>query len=163
MRRDRTAIGGPGGASGHTRVHRKHVATAALLCLTLGLAGCFTSYQTHGYVVTEEALSQIPEGSSREQVLLALGTPSTQGTLSGDVFYYISQRVATTAFLEPKIVEQRVLAVYFDEEQQVQSVSNYGLKDGQVFDFIARKTATGGQDFQFISQILSAAGRVSPF
>lgn len=136
---------------------------AAVLVLSLGLTGCFTSYQTHGYVVTEEAIEQIPEGSSQEQVLLALGTPSTKGALTGEVFYYISQKVATTAFLAPKIVDQTVLAVYFDEEQTVGRVANYGIKDGKVFDFISRKTATGGQDFQVVTQILSAAGRVSPF
>jgi outer membrane protein assembly factor BamE (lipoprotein component of BamABCDE complex) len=143
--------------------HPARAGLAAALVLSLGLGGCLTSYQTHGYVLTEDALSQIPEGSSREQVLLALGTPSTTGTLTGEVFYYISQKVATTAFLAPSIVEQRVLAVYFDEEQTVDRIANYGLKDGKVFDFISRKTATGGQDFQIITQILSAAGRVSPF
>jgi len=136
---------------------------AAALVLSFGLAGCITAYQTHGYVVTEEALGQISEGSSKEQVLLALGTPSTKGTVTGEVFYYISQKVATTAFLKPKIVDQTVLAVYFDEEQRVQRVANYGLKDGKVFDFISRKTTTGGQDFKIVTQILSAAGRVSPF
>ncbi len=155
---DRTASGRP------VRTHlRRHAGLAALLALSVGLGGCFTSYQTHGFVVTEDALAQIPQGSSREQVLLALGTPSTEGTLRGDVFYYISQKVATTAFMAPEIVEQRVLAVYFDEEQTVDRIANYGLQDGKVFDFISRKTATGGQDFQVITQILAAAGRVSPF
>ena len=136
---------------------------AAVLALSLSLGGCLTSYQNHGYQVTPEALEQIPVGSSREQVLLALGTPSTTGALSGEVFYYISQKVATTAFLAPSIVEQRVLAVYFDEEQSVSRLADYGLKDGKVFDFITRKTATGGQDFKIVTQILAAAGRVSPF
>jgi len=146
-----------------TRGSGRHAGIAAALVLSLGLAGCLTAYQTHGYVVTEEALSQIPEGSSQEQVLLALGTPSTKGAITGEIYYYISQKVATTAFLAPKIVDQTVLAVYFDEEQIVERVANYGLKDGKVFDFISRKTTTGGQDFQVITQILSAAGRVSPF
>ena len=153
---DRKKSGGRSGSGGHAGL-------AAALVLSLGLAGCFTAYQIHGYAVTEEAIQQIPVGSSREQVLLALGTPSTTGALTGEVFYYISQKVATTAFLAPKIVEQRVFAVYFDEEQQVARIANYGLQDGRVFDFISRKTATGGQDFKVITQILSAAGRVSPF
>ncbi len=31
-------------------------------------------------------------GASQEQVLIVLGTPSTVATVSGEVFYYISQR-----------------------------------------------------------------------
>src|ERR1700730_18569090 len=44
------------------------------------------------YVLPEGALEQIPLGVSQEQVLIALGTPSTVATFSGDVFYYISQQ-----------------------------------------------------------------------
>ena len=155
---DRKTPGKPTPSASGTRA-----CLAAALVLSLGLAGCITSYQTHGYVVTEEALQQIPEGSSQEQVLLALGTPSTTGALNGDIYYYISQKVATTAFLAPKIVDQTVLAVYFNEDKQVERLANYGIKDGKVFDFISRKTTSGGQEFQVITQILSSAGRVSPF
>ena len=38
------------------------------------------------------SLEQLPLGSSQEQVLIVLGTPSTVATISGEVFYYISQR-----------------------------------------------------------------------
>ena len=58
------------------------------------LSGCGGLEQTfqRGYVVPEGALEQIPLGSSQEQVLIVLGTPSTVATVSGEAFYYISQR-----------------------------------------------------------------------
>jgi len=129
---------------------------AAILCL-VPLAACNTSeVLNQGYVVDEKSLELVPEGSSREQVLLALGSPSTTATFDNEVFYYISQkRVRPVAFMQPRLVDQRVLAVYFNEEDRVERIANYGLQDGRLFDFISRTTPTGGKDASFLGQILS--------
>ena len=137
-------------------------AAAALLAATL-LSGCIGETFHRGYIVSETALEQVPVGAPREQVLVALGTPSTTANFSGEVFYYISQVTERpVAFMNPRVVDQRVLAVYFDENQQVRQIANYGMKDGRVFDFVTQTTPTSGQDFSFIGQLLSGVGRFSP-
>ena len=94
---------------------------ALALTLTTLLSGCiFTETFHRGYVVPDGALEQIALGASQEQVLIVLGTPSTVATLSGEVFYYISQRTERTAFLPMKEVDRRVIAVYFDKSRRVQ-------------------------------------------
>ena len=102
----------------------------------------------------EGALEQIPLGATQEQVLIVLGTPSTVATLSGDVFYYISQRTERTAFLPQREVDRRVVAVYFDKNRRVQRLADYGLKDGVVFDFISRTTPTAGTEQNYIQFLL---------
>ncbi|SRR5579885_261505 len=144
-----------------SRVARSLCLTA-VLAIALASAGCtgsssFTQNYSHGYVFDEASLEQVPPGSSQEQVLLVLGTPSTVATVSGEVFYYISQKTERTAFLDPKVTDQRVLAVYFDQNRRVERIANYGLKDGKVFDFISRTTPSGGQDQNLIRQILQGA------
>jgi outer membrane protein assembly factor BamE (lipoprotein component of BamABCDE complex) len=110
----------------------------------------------HGYVVSPDALEQIPVGSSKDQVLIALGSPSTTANYGNDVFYYISQtRYRAAQFLPDKIVDQRIVAVYFDKKEQVARVANYGLQDGKVFDFISKTTPTGGADENFLQQVLA--------
>jgi outer membrane protein assembly factor BamE (lipoprotein component of BamABCDE complex) len=136
---------------------RRSIRTAAALGLAISLAGCFTATYQRGYILDEAALAQIPPGSSQEQVLLVLGTPSTVATVSGETFYYISQRSERTAFLNPEITDQRVLAVYFDQNRRVARVANYGMQDGKVFDFISRTTPTGGQEANIIRQIISSS------
>jgi outer membrane protein assembly factor BamE (lipoprotein component of BamABCDE complex) len=113
-----------------------------------------------GYVIDQAALDATPVGSSREQVLLSLGTPSTINTLEGsEVFYYISQtRKRTVAFQKTRVTDQRVLAIYFGPDGTVSNIANYGLQDGKVFDFVRRVTPTGGKDLTFIQQILSGLG-----
>jgi outer membrane protein assembly factor BamE (lipoprotein component of BamABCDE complex) len=138
-------------------------AAIAVALLALPLAACVQETFNRGYVLTPEALTQVPIGASREQVLLALGTPTTTGTLAGEAFYYISEKDERSfAFMEPTAVDRRVLAVYFDKDGRVRELAEYGLQDGKVFDFIAKKTPTGGADYGFIGQVLRGVTRVGP-
>ena len=159
----------------HSRNFKSGIARPAKAVLIIAgaavwLAGCNSTdvlspreTLTHGYVIDEETLELVPVGSSREQVLLALGTPSTTATFDNEVFYYISQtRVRNVAFQNPHVVDQRVLAVYFGEDGRVASMANYGLQDGKVFDFISRTTPTGGKDSNFIAQLIRGVGSGAP-
>ena len=115
----------------------------------------------NGPVITQDQLDLIPIGSSQEQVLLALGSPSSRGTFGNETFYYITQtRVRTYEFEKLKLADQKVLSVYFDQEGTVSRIANYGLQDGRIFDFITRTTPTSGKDFTFLRQILT--GKASP-
>lgn len=113
---------------------------------------------THGYIMDENALQFVPVGSSREQVLLALGTPSTKATFDqNESYYYITQKtVRPAAFMLQRVVDRKVLAIYFGADDRVTKISQYGLKDGKVFDFISRTTPTGGSDESFIGHILKS-------
>jgi outer membrane protein assembly factor BamE (lipoprotein component of BamABCDE complex) len=104
---------------------------------------------------TDAAL--VPPGSSREQVLLTLGTPTTTETFDNEVFYYISQtrKRRGVAFMKAKLIDQRILAVYFDEDGTVERIANYGLQDGRVFDFISARRRPAASDQTFLAQILS--------
>jgi len=133
-------------------------AGAAIITLAtaLTLAGCFGETFQRGYVLPDGALEQIPLGASQEQVLIVLGTPSTVATVSGEAFYYISQRAERPiAFMPTTITDQRVIAVYFDRSRRVERVASYGIKDGHVFDFVSRTTPTAGSDVNFITALFN--------
>jgi outer membrane protein assembly factor BamE (lipoprotein component of BamABCDE complex) len=134
------------------------LAAAAALALSLALGGCFTQVYNHGYVVPEGALEQIPLGAPQEQVLIVLGTPSTVATVNGEVFYYISQRGEQTAFMSPKVVDQRVIAVYFDKNRRVERLADYTLKDGRIFDAVSRTTPTGGKEVSYLNGVFKLFG-----
>ena len=122
-------------------------ALAVLIAMSVG--GCTQVYH-HGYMLPDGALGRIPPlGSSQEQVLIVLGTPSTVATVSGEVFYYISQRAEQRSFLPPSETDRRVIAVYF-QSRKVQRLADYGLKDGKTFDFISRTTPTGGVEQNYL-------------
>ena len=127
---------------------------AAVVALGLLLGGCFSETYQKGYIVPDGALEQIPIGSSQEQVLIVLGTPSTVATVSGEAFYYISQRSERPVnFMPQTVTDQRVVAVYFDKNRRVERLANYGLRDGKIFDFVSRTTPTGGKDVAYLNAI----------
>ena len=131
------------------------VATLAAVALGLMLGGCFSETYQRGYIVPDGALEQIPLGSTQEQVLIVLGTPSTVATVSGEAFYYISQRAERAiGFMAQEVVDQRVIAVYFDKNRRVERLANYGLKDGKLFDFVSRTTPTSGRELNYLQAIL---------
>ena len=149
------------------------VGVISLLVAASALSACHSSKMfgdlspsetlTQGYVIDQQAIDLVPVGSSREQVVLALGTPSTTATFDNEAFYYISQtRKRYVAFDKPRLVNQHVLAVYFGADGRVTQIANYGLKDGKVFDFISRTTPTGGKDQNFLSQIINGASKLGP-
>jgi outer membrane protein assembly factor BamE (lipoprotein component of BamABCDE complex) len=130
---------------------------ALAFACALALSGCgsFSETLQRGYVLPEGALEQIPVGASQEQVLIVLGTPSTVATVNGEAFYYISQKTErAAAFMPSEVIDQRVVAVYFDKDRRVERLANYGLRDGKIFDFLTNTTPTGGQELSYIRGVL---------
>jgi outer membrane protein assembly factor BamE (lipoprotein component of BamABCDE complex) len=151
MSRLSTCVPSPRRMTARRRCFRA-VAAVALICAALG--GCTGEQFQKGYILPPNALEQIPIGASQDQVLIVMGTPSTVATLNGEVFYYISQRSERkVAFMNQQVVDQRVIAIYFDKNRQVQRLANYGLQDGKIFDFISRTTPTSGQELSYLTPL----------
>ncbi|MFQ5626701.1 MAG: outer membrane protein assembly factor BamE [Methyloligellaceae bacterium] len=129
-------------------LRRLPICVAALL-----LIGCAGQVDRHGHLFTNVDLRQIQPGMSQDQVRLALGTPDTKGTLSGDVFYYISSTRKTLPMGRPKVIDRKIVAVYFTEQQTVKEVGHYGLKDGRIIDFIDGETPTYGKKLTALQQL----------
>jgi len=144
-------------------VRRRKAALTLSLALAgaLALAACGSTTETlqRGYVLPEGALEQVPVGATQEQVLIVLGTPSTVATVNGEAFYYISQKAQrSAAFMPHEVVDQRVIAVYFDKERRVTRLANYGMRDGKIFDFLSQTTPTGGQELSYLRNIFKNVG-----
>ena len=131
--------------------------SALSLALTAAVvaAGCATTTLKHGQHYTQAELLQVQPGMSQDEVRIALGSPATTSTVNaGAAYYYISSIRKQTAFLDPKEVDRKVVAVYFSPVGSVERVSQYGMKDGKVFDFISRKTPSATKGDSSIVQML---------
>jgi outer membrane protein assembly factor BamE (lipoprotein component of BamABCDE complex) len=135
------------------------IVAAALLTTSLGACGGFGETFQRGYVLPDGALEQIQIGASQDQVLIVMGTPSTVATVSGETFYYISQRTERpVAFMPDEVTNQQVIAVYFDKDRRVRRLANYGLRDGKVFDFVSKTTETGGEELNYLRFLFKIVG-----
>jgi outer membrane protein assembly factor BamE (lipoprotein component of BamABCDE complex) len=141
----------------------KRGALAVILGLSLGLAACEGEVISRGWQQDDRALEQIKPGASAEQVLLVLGTPSTVSTVGSKTYYYVSQRLGRRfSFMKENLQDQRVVAVYLDQKNKVSRVANFGIQDGQIFDFISRTTPSGGEDITILKQIFRASNLLAP-
>ena len=61
----------------------------------------------------------------------------------------------SAAFLNPKVTNQRVVAVYFDKSRRVERLANYALRDGKIFDFVSRTTPTSGAELNYLGYIFA--------
>jgi outer membrane protein assembly factor BamE (lipoprotein component of BamABCDE complex) len=139
------------------------VAAAAGLALAVSLSACGGNVIRQGHLFQEEDLAQVKEGMAKDQVVLALGTPDTQSTTGGGAYYYISQTaVQRMAFMTPEVTDRKIVAIYFNNKDKVERIASYGLKDGQVFDFVSRKTETYSRDQGIIKELFRNIGRAGP-
>jgi outer membrane protein assembly factor BamE (lipoprotein component of BamABCDE complex) len=129
----------------------------------VAIAGCAPSVDHRGYLPQKAQLQQLQIGMPKPEVEALLGSPSTTATvnMTGDSYYYISSVVEQRAFFEPQEVDRKVLAVRFDQLDQVQSFAQYGLEDGQVVNISDRRTPTRGKELTILQQMFSNIGRFS--
>ncbi len=124
------------------------VAAAALF-----LSGClgYDGQVTHGYQLDPKAAEQVKAGDSAEHILVLLGSPTTTSTVGGDAWYYMTQFTnRSLQFMQPKVTDQRVFAVYFTKDKKVERIANYGMEDGKLIDFVTRTTPTAGAESNFL-------------
>jgi len=126
----------------------------------LGLAACSPTIQQEGNVPDADQVVQINPGvDDKNRVTQLLGSPSSVSAFQDRTWYYISRRTETTAFFNPQVVEQEVLAVTFDAQNIVQDMKVYGLEKGRTVAMVDRVTPTYGNDLTLVQQVLGNLGR----
>jgi outer membrane protein assembly factor BamE (lipoprotein component of BamABCDE complex) len=157
--RNIAAMKATGGRAGK-KIRRPILGSLAALSLAICLSACASDITKHGHVFTDEDLAQVKEGMSRDQIILALGTPDTKSTVDQNAFYYISTTTKrSAAFLSPSIVDRRVVAVYFNKKEAVERIAHYGLKDGKVIDFVRSTTPSKGSEDGLLKELFRNIGR----
>ena len=134
-----------------------------LVILTVSLVtGCTTMYKDHGYLPLEESLNQVAIGKdNRGFVTGLLGSPIGSGVLDDGAIFYISTRIKTYLFSEPKVVSRDMIVVSFDSQDKVSNVERFSLEDGRIVVLSRRVTEAPVKGPKILSQILGNFGNVS--
>ncbi len=131
-----------------------HLALLAFACALLGGCVGYEGEIPHGDQDDQQADADVKTGQTAEQILVALGSPSTTSTVGGDAWYYISQKTTRpVAFMAPTITDRHIYAVYFDKGKKVTRVANYGLQDGKVVNLAGGATPTMGADGTYLKSL----------
>jgi len=131
----------------------------ALVVATL-IAGCAQTVNTRGQVILPSRLAQIQPGTTtRQDVLQLLGSPSTQGTLNDNRWYYVTSTVGSSSFNPYDLKSRQVVVIDFDPKTDiVASLTQKGKTDGKDVSPVEATTPTHGQSLGIVDQFMGNLG-----
>ncbi|GAA3874771.1 outer membrane protein assembly factor BamE [Celeribacter arenosi] len=126
------------------------------------LTACVAQFRNHGYVPSEEMLSEVIVGvDSKDTVADVIGQPGTEGLLASSGWYYVRSRFKTLGAFEPQEVDRQIVAISFDDRGVVTNIERFGLEQGRVIALSRRVTESNVQGVTFLQQLFGNLGRVS--
>ena len=141
----------------------RRAAYAIVAVSLLSTAACapITSYS--GFQAIESDPKDVKVGADTKSTVRGkLGSPSATSTFDPNIWFYMNQVKQRVAFRKPTVIARNVTAITFNKEnEQVESVNNYTLKDGKVIAFNGRETPTRGRELTILEQLLGNVGRGS--
>lgn len=124
------------------------------------LAACSPTLTNHGNIPDAEIVQSIRIGkSNRDQIQAMLGTPSAVATFDKEAWYYVGTRTSRIAFLDPDLLERKVLVIRFDKKGIVRQVERLDKQDGREVQIVDRKTPTRGKELTVLEQLLGNVGK----
>ena len=137
------------------------VATAfAGMAILSGCAG-ITTREHRGYVMDEQLTTGIQVGvDNKQSVEKTLGLPTFTGTFEQNDWYYISRDTRAFAFRTPKVTDQTVLHVRFDQAGNVASVNQTDEKLIASIRPINDRTPTLGRERGFFDELFNNIGTI---
>ncbi len=137
---------------------------ATMLSVSL-LSGCASDwFVTHnGNMPTNERISQVNIGQSKQEVQYILGAPSSVVSLDRNTWIYMSSDIRRIAFLRPEEISRDVLTIKFDEQEKVADIQRLKKENGYEVVVSSEETPTLGQQPGFFEKYFGGVGQFMPF
>lgn len=140
--------------------HVRTLLGTAGIAAILFLGACTPTITQHGYVPDEDRIASIrTELDDRESIRAKLGSPSTLTAFGDETWLYVSRRVEEFAFYSPKVLDQQVVAINFNDRGFVSDIRRLNLEDGRLVDPVSRETPTLGRELGVFEQLFGNLGR----
>ena len=135
---------------------------AVIIAAGLALSACSGIREHRGFVIDQTLAEGIQVGiDNKESVTKTLGRPTFTGQFDQNDWYYVSRNTAQLAFRDPKVTEQTVLRVQFDQAGNVSSVQKTGKELIASVDPSSDKTPTLGRKRSFFEELFGNIGTIS--
>ena len=125
------------------------------------LTGCAGYRESRGYIVDQELASSVQPGvDNKESVQKTLGRPTFTAQFDPNEWYYVSRRTSSLAFRKPRVDDQTVLRVRFDQAGNVASVDRTGKEKVAAISPYGKETPTLGRNQSFFEEFFGNIGVV---
>lgn len=134
----------------------------AMMGLALALSACAGSRDHKGFVLDTTLADAIQVGvDNKDSVTRTLGRPTFTGQFDPNDWYYLSRNTAQLAFRDPKVTNQTVLRIQFDQAGNVTSVQKTGKETIAKVEPSGDKTPTLGRKRSFFEELFGNIGTIS--
>jgi outer membrane protein assembly factor BamE (lipoprotein component of BamABCDE complex) len=134
----------------------------AVIGLAFALSACAGSRDHKGFVLDPTLTDAIQVGvDNKDSVTRTIGRPTFTSQFDPNDWYYVSRNTAQLAFRDPKVTEQTVLRVQFDQAGNVVSVQKTGKEQIARVDPSGDKTPTLGRKRSFFEELFGNIGTIS--
>ena len=125
------------------------------------LAGCAGVRAHKGAILDMQLASAIQPGvDNKDSVAKTLGQPTFAGQFTSNDWYYLSRDTSTFAFRNPRVTDQTLLHIRFDNAGNVAAVERTGKNMIASIDPVKRTTPTLGRKHSILDEIFSNIGTV---
>jgi outer membrane protein assembly factor BamE (lipoprotein component of BamABCDE complex) len=136
--------------------------TSTIMIAALLAAGCASNRAHKGAVIDPQLASSIQPGTdNKASVQKLLGTPTLTGEFTPNDWYYVSRDTNQLAFRNPRVTDQLVMLVRFDQAGNVASVQRTGKALVLGVNPSHRSTPTLGRKKSFFEELFGNIGSVS--
>ncbi len=134
----------------------------ASIAIGLALSACSGSRDHRGFVIDPTLAEGIQVGiDNKDSVAKTLGRPTFTGQFDPNDWYYVSRDTTQLAFRDPKVMDQTVLRVQFDQAGNVAAVHKTGKELIAHVDPSNDKTPTLGRQRSFFEELFGNIGTIS--
>jgi outer membrane protein assembly factor BamE (lipoprotein component of BamABCDE complex) len=125
------------------------------------LAGCAGVRAHKGAILDTQLTSAIQPGiDNKDSVAKTLGQPTFAGQFTSNDWYYLSRDTSTFAFRNPRVTDQTLIHIRFDNAGNVAAVERTGKNMIASIDPAKRTTPTLGRKHSILDEIFSNIGTV---
>lgn len=128
--------------------------------LSLCVIGCTPTKAVRGNYITEDKIADLNVGThTKSDVQKILGSPTTIAPFNENTWYYIGQKTEKQGFVDPKVIEKRVMMVVFNDDGVLQTAEEIQDDSTENLPIVKRKTPTSGNEVTVMQQLLGNLGR----
>ncbi len=137
------------------------VRIGAALGLAATVAGCSSIIDHKGFIADEVLVQSVQPGiDNRTSVERTLGRPTFISQFGEPVWYYVASQTGQRPFSTPRIQQQTVLTVRFDQAGNVLSAERTGMERVASINPDGAKTPTLGRERGFLEDLFGNIGQV---
>ena len=135
---------------------------AAIIGLAVALSACAGIREHRGFVIDQTLADSIQVGvDNKASVERTMGRPTFTGQFDPNEWYYVSRNTAQLAFRDPKVTDQTVVRVRFDQAGNVVAVQKTGKELIAKVDPSDDQTPTLGRKRSFFEELFGNIGTIS--